>query len=420
MNFDDKKVDHLFILVGSNSLPCALAGLLLAKESGNISLITSKGSYDIAQRLQTWLEEKFDQRIKIQLKSIEESSPQSIFNGVLEELDRVKADFIGLNYTGGTKIMSVHSYRAIEQWVAKHSKIKTIKTSFSYLNPRNLEMVFDPKDPSSGESEKTEFIGQSVELKFNDFLNLHGWILEHPLNIQPAYLRSAVCIVKMISQNDEREIWANWLDNDFRKQIKESSGEWKNEKELKKQDIQKNVVSSLGDFVQHLTTNSKSDLEESLLNSIENFKGFKEFKHLFKWLDGDWLEHYLLGELQKTSFEANLCDLGQDIETKQMKFQLDAIAVCGYQLFAFSCCTDKSKPRLKQKLFEVFIRARQLGGDEARVALVCCSEKPQEIEREARQDVDTEGRIKVFGLQDLPDLANKLKAWIKEQSHQNQ
>jgi len=58
MNFDDKKVDHLFILVGSNALPCALAGLLLAKESGNISLITSKGSYDIAQRLQTWLEEK--------------------------------------------------------------------------------------------------------------------------------------------------------------------------------------------------------------------------------------------------------------------------------------------------------------------------------------------------------------------------
>ncbi|MFY9224925.1 MAG: hypothetical protein WAQ98_19790 [Blastocatellia bacterium] len=420
MNFDDKKVDHLFILVGSNALPCALAGLLLAKENGNISLITSEGSYDVAQRLQTWLEEKFDQKIKIQLKSIKESSPQSIFNGVSEELDRVKADFIGLNYTGGTKIMSVHSYRAIEQWVAQHSTIKPIKTSFSYLNPRKLEMVFDPKDPSSGELEKTEFIGQNVELKFNDFLNLHGWILEDPLNIQPVHLESTVCIVNLIKQNDEWKKWVNWLDNDFRKQIKESSGEWKDEKELKKRDLQKNVISSLSGFVQELTTNSKSHLQEFLLNPIENFKGFKEFKHLFKWLDGDWLEHYLLGELQKISFETNLCDFGQDIETKQMKFQLDGIAVCGYQLFAFSCCTDKSKPRLKQKLFEVFMRARQLGGDEARVALVCCSEKPQEIEREVRQDVDTEGRIKVFGLQDLPDLANKLKMWIKEQSHQNQ
>ncbi len=412
MKFDDKKVDHLFILVGSNALPCALAGLLLAKENGNISLITSEGSYDVAQRLQTWLEEKFDQKTKIQLKSIKESSPQSIFNGVAEELDRVKADFIGLNYTGGTKIMSVHSYRAIEQWVAEQSKTKTIKTSFSYLNPRKLEMVFDPKNPSSSESEKTKAIGQKINLKFTDLLNLHGWTLRKELNTEAIYPKSANYLINLIKDNIWNE-WEIWITDEFRKQTRREKDPNKRKSKTQLKEITLTLPENLTGFIECLKLELNLNLDQSIFNNI------KDPESLCEWLEGLWLEYYLLEQLQKIFQEASLCDFGQDIKVREIDFQLDAIAVCGYQLFAFSCTTDSKKGMLKLKLFEAFMRARQLGGDEARVALVCCSTDPQEVEKEAHRDVDTEGRIKVFGLQDLPDLANKLKIWIKDQSHQN-
>jgi hypothetical protein len=95
---------------------------------------------------------------------------------------------------------------------------------------------------------------------------------------------------------------------------------------------------------------------------------------------------------------------------------VDVIALRGYQLFAFSCSTDKKKPLLKLKLFEAYIRARQLGGDEARVALVCCSNDPEGLEHEMRRDVDPEGRIRVFGRKHLADLKVHIESWIRSQS----
>jgi hypothetical protein len=40
-------------------------------------------------------------------------------------------------------------------------------------------------------------------------------------------------------------------------------------------------------------------------------------------------------------------------------------------LYVLSCTTDSKKARCKSKLFEVAMRARQMGGDLARSALVC-------------------------------------------------
>lgn len=94
---------------------------------------------------------------------------------------------------------------------------------------------------------------------------------------------------------------------------------------------------------------------------------------------------------------------------------MDVIAIRGYQLFAFSCSTDTQKGRLKLKLFEAYIRAQQLGGDEARAALVSCSDDPDRLEQEMRRDVDPEGRIKVFGRKHFADLSTHIREWIKSQ-----
>lgn len=104
---------------------------------------------------------------------------------------------------------------------------------------------------------------------------------------------------------------------------------------------------------------------------------------------------------------------------KNQDFDLDVIALRGYQLFAFSCgvrSNPNERGELKLKLFEAYVRARQLGGDEARVALVSTSGDPQSLEEEMERDINAEGHIKVFGQQHLANLKAEIGCWIKEQS----
>jgi hypothetical protein len=99
------------------------------------------------------------------------------------------------------------------------------------------------------------------------------------------------------------------------------------------------------------------------------------------------------------------------------KFDLDAAAMIGYQLFAFSCiATQDAKAPLKHHLFEILIRAQQLGGEEARVALVCCVNDPQQVQAEVEQDWLVTGKIKVFGRPDLLILKDRLRDWFDQKS----
>ena len=59
-----------------------------------------------------------------------------------------------------------------------------------------------------------------------------------------------------------------------------------------------------------------------------------------------------------------------------------------------------------------FVRARQLGGDEARFSLVCCLENPGAMEKDVNQVWGAEGKIRVFGREHLLDLAQHLRDWI--------
>ena len=70
-------------------------------------------------------------------------------------------------------------------------------------------------------------------------------------------------------------------------------------------------------------------------------------------------------------------------------------------------------------MFEAYIRARQLGGDEAKVAVVCFASKnnkngsPDIIRKEIEEEWDVEkGMFRIFGVEDLPDLPAHLKEWF--------
>lgn len=97
------------------------------------------------------------------------------------------------------------------------------------------------------------------------------------------------------------------------------------------------------------------------------------------------------------------------------RFELDVAAMIGYQLFAISCmaAVPKGRAAYKEHLLEAFVRARQLGGDEARVGLVCFYADAAQLEAELQETWLTQDAIRVFGRSHLPDLDIHLRDWFE-------
>lgn len=123
----------------------------------------------------------------------------------------------------------------------------------------------------------------------------------------------------------------------------------------------------------------------------------------------------MLGILKTNQKLYRLHDFGQDLNIRKgaFHFQVDVAAIRGYQLHFITCWSGNNKLTAKSKLFEAFTWARQIGGDEARAALVCMSEDPQSIQDEVAQVMQAEGRVKVFGRRDLEKLNQHLADWFK-------
>ena len=95
------------------------------------------------------------------------------------------------------------------------------------------------------------------------------------------------------------------------------------------------------------------------------------------------------------------------------KFEFDVAFMQGYHLFALSCTTGTTRKGCKQKLLEASIRSRQLGGSEARGALVCGYHRANDLRAEL-EVMGRDNKIAVFGRQDWPQLGQKIAEWVKE------
>lgn len=415
------KVDHLLLLVGGNPLPNAVAGVLLLRDGGTITLIYSEQTKSVKDRLERWLRRAIPFRIDIRSKKVKEADPYEIYLGVKAALQQVNAPLVGLHYTGGTKAMSTHAYLAIEQWRVDRSDATFVA---SYLDSRTLNMVFDPASPESGQKSSTNYVGlmHSFDL-VEDLLYLHGWELLCPVNQQPILPLTTKALVDVHTNYTKRSEWYHWLKEELNRKWKDQTETWRSA-ELPRQQSKFARLTPVTQALQQELNLDGNELHATRAAHLfhpcpEKLKkdGTPETaEELFhKWLKGCWLENYVLQVLQ-------LADLGlhvyQGVETKNPQFEVDVVATCGYQLFLFSCTTqtDKGTRReLKLKLLEASVRAAQLGGDEARVALVCCADDAKGLQNEMRLSLES-NHIRVFGLEQLADLGMHLANWIRTES----
>ncbi|HET9919203.1 MAG TPA: hypothetical protein VFQ30_05135 [Ktedonobacteraceae bacterium] len=452
----DYQVDHLLLLVGSNPLPNAVAGKLLTVQGGKISLIHSKDGSDLAGRLAAWFRNAG--YVDIGLKQVEESDAASVRREVsraIEEYEQAYTETnqthtarVGLNYTGGTKVMSTHAYRTLEQWASVHKR----EAVFSYLDARTLHIRFEQ---ITGWPPISFYVGLELDMSIRDLLKLHNWELtKEPITV-PGLPESAAALLAIHSNAANARIWTEWLHNDLfpiaRKRVairppfwvfqsgKELQGQynveqpapndqWKSKSKLRGQAISWPNLPVLRETMsKELGQGGAENLDLTTATGLNRCKDEVEF---CKWLSGIWLEYAVLSALQHCAQELHLNDYCMDLrprvldsEEKGELFQFDVVAIRGYQLFAFSCTTGSAKEnggraRLKHRLFEAYVRTRQMGGDEACVALVCCmnQEEADRLEDEMRRDISPEGRIRVFGREHLVNLTGHIENWVREQS----
>jgi hypothetical protein len=464
---DNHKVDHLFLLIGENPLPNYVAARLMLKEDGTVYMVHTTKTFTRFQLLEKQLKKFNIKVIPVSLGNAE-ADGYAIRKKIKEKI-RHKGQHdgkllltgrIGLNYTGGTKAMSVHAYQAFIE-------LGLTDCVFSYLDSRKLSMYIDKeKEPIS------IALALSPPPSLDEILALHklSWNennlpVSHSLN--PSAAKNFVDIY--MQKGSITKQWGEWCNVVFAR-TKDGKGYWKEDDKMpdlsklqivlerqKKLEVGEEILAALREQLQDKSENEinfiiskikntkkiynleipaeiRNVLEHDLQCISEDLLSVSKVKDVFgvprlsqacSWLSsGGWLEDYVFSQVEKVAEKYSLTEIKMSLHIKDPinkedpdrgdQFEFDVVFLRGYQIFGISCTSGDNYQLCKQKLFEAYIRARQLGGDEARVALVCFSDKPTEqIKQELDFDTD-DPKIEVFGRSDLEPtgFAKKLNDWI--------
>jgi hypothetical protein len=388
--FRPYQTDILFLVIGSNPLPNYVAARLLAREDATLYLLHSAATSAVADRLARRLGQERPDLNFVRFGIPESDGPaiaRKVNDIVRPHLAQWSRAAVGLHFTGGTKPMAV--YTALALRAAFPAAV------FSYLDARTLSLVIDGGDGAT----RGMAVGRSVRLSLKDVAGLHGYDVAQAAR-EPRNLRIAQAIRDVhLAPGGLRE-WRDWL------------GTWRDGATLpaeKDFPALRPAILAFDDACGGAA--SAPGLAQAL--------GFKALEECAKYFVGEWLEDCTLDAVARVEDQAGLddCAAGLLIQAKDRPpFDFDVVATLGYQLFGLSCAATEQKPRAKEHLLEVFTRAGQLGGDEARFASVtlCNDTNVKELERDVSQAWDAVGKIRIFGRQHIPDLSQHLLKWFRE------
>ncbi|NEP57873.1 MAG: hypothetical protein F6K31_12755 [Symploca sp. SIO2G7] len=431
------QVDHLFLLIGENPLPNYVAAKTLLAKGGKPYLVFTEHTKEPAERLQGILDLGDNEKVFLDNN---ESNAWEIKKRIREKIKEIQDNRdnvqFGLHYTGGTKAMAVHAYQALLQPRLEDATYKlNPEPIFSYLDSRQLKMLIDQQSNPIPLDIPKELLDFSLDKLFK----LHGFMLSKPPKTEVTFCELVEAIVK------HRAEWQNWCHDVLRlearkkkelgavtnannevEKIFELVG-WKNATELRNISLYiQELPQEINEIMKHKNlVDTKEDLS---INKIEEADIIPKPKQknkypgeICKWLEGVWLEDYVLGRIEKIKNEHNglIDDFGMsfdfDKKSNIAEFEFDIAFLRGYQLFAISCTTDTKPALCKLKLFEAYRRAKQLGGDEARVALVCfcCAANTKKVKDDFLAQVN-DPKVKIFGINDIDSIFDSMKKWIHE------
>lgn len=390
---DEYKVDHLFLLIGRNPLPNYVAAKLLLKPGGTLYLVHSEGKEgtgDVAQRLAVYFRDYRPQFVPLSLQETD-----TLRKKITSYLESISTGTIGLNYTGGTKVMAIHSYRAVEQFCQQRGRGEPV---YSYLDANTLELVIEPRP--SLLSWRGQVV-QDVEVSIERLLNIHGIRLLGTLQTEPQLPELARALAQMHGSSSGIQAWQK-----SRQVLHKCEGRlW--------QDVKRDILATgtSSEVVQQLERVLKvADRQPVDLRRAARQAGLKSAEELRLWRSGIWLEDWVLTCVKELGYEHRARSV---VGFDQQKFEIDVVVMRGYQLFALSAGVTSKHKAAKAKLLEIYTRARQIGGDEAGIGLVCPIEDDLRLAQEITLSVGSASRVRVFGRKHIPNLQTHLKQWFE-------
>lgn len=360
----NRRPDRLALLVGSNPLPNYLAAVILAPRE--VVLVYSPETTYPRDRLRAALEQR---GVTVKDVCIGDATDARTIRDVCGHLD---VDH--LHYSGGTKPMAAHARKAC----------KLDESRASYLDERKGLLRFD-------DGYDIRLDQQELDLTLDLLLKLHG-------------------IERVVTAKSDRADAPT--DTDLSSVALSA---------LRDPDLADRLREKLrpADKPRRITEAKKSPWtpdQDGLSLSASVVPGEDwtnaQYETWDKFLTGGWLEHWTAG-LIRTCLEGSTAAVEVDVRCKRARpspaeFQIDVAVIRGHRLHVVSCTTDRKKALCKSKLFEVAMRARQMGGDLARSALVSLLDGADQngtYVDQLRSDIasvwDAPNVPRVFGLADL-------------------
>jgi len=363
-----RRVKRLALLVGSNPLPNYLAAVIL--QPREVVLLYSPETREPWEHLRAALSER-DSTIVLRDVCIDDATD---VRKIRDACCTLRVDH--LHYSGGTKPMAAHALQAcgLGEW------------QLSYLDERKGLLRFD-------DGYDIQLDWQDLGLTLEVLLKLHGIerVVSHGDGSGTPTEEDVGDLARYVLNRPEAvdELRTALRPNNRRRNITEAkSAPWRPPPGLSLS------VSAIPD---HDWTNNR-------------YKKWDDF------LCGGWLERWIAG-LIRTCVKGTPSVVEVGVHCKRarpspVEFEIDVAVVRRHRLYVVSCTTDRRKALCKSKLFEVSMRARQMGGDLARSALVCFvdgrDEKGPYVEQ-LRADIasvwDAPNIPRVFGLADLREWA---------------
>ncbi|HAA86396.1 MAG TPA: hypothetical protein DCE14_08650 [Kosmotogaceae bacterium] len=421
-----KEVVDIVSLVGTNPLPVFVSVARLSQRYvvRNIYLVcseqsmTQSGTIETGKRLKKFFQQKLG-LADCSCISISDVSRKSEIDLVIDEWlskHTTEDTCVHLDYTGGTKAMSVHSHEFIRERLGK-------RATFSYLDARTHSLFFDNELPGFADLRHDIFI--SIE----ELLELHGYELKEVHKETGEFLDTLLVLKNQVDQGSIKRFLKDWKDKLRPMYKEEESGIIQKASVFRRRieddhqiaSIAKNIPANLSEETLAVLSALPDDRKlldgyGCLLRPTEESN--REFRNRAsksaEFLDGKWLELIVLDAIpdelegEPIASGANLVAHRPDLP----QFELDVYAMRGYQLLAISTTTHDRIPLCKSKGFEVILRARQIGGDESKAMLVTCLGQPECQILEESLAFDTGASRKSFivcGIDDLVSLSERIK-----------
>ncbi|MHB2148280.1 hypothetical protein ACX8XP_04425 [Calditrichota bacterium LG25] len=417
----------LVLLVGTNPLPNYITAKYYSLKYGvnRIWLVHSLKTEKQMKNLSNIIQKQF--KIEIEPVSIrDEGDALSIEEDIKGQiLHGFQGNHLHLNYTGGTKAMGIHVYRAIEQ----HKSTKD-RCSFSYLSASKFQLMEDNKNFITGDLRK------EIDLDFHTLFALHGYKKINPDSGfgQDGFKNSTSIFKEFIEKENLDEYYTEFQSSSLKRKLKDILGSYKQRKSLQIENIPPIQVeeSLLSRIMAALPERIISQSgKPQIISNEANFVECAEYIAKHKWFE-DYVCQTLrvqLNKIRHIKIDKNWEFQGDG--WGQNTFEIDVLMLNGYQFIGISCTTlgyvykkdirnkdaiYKDKSGIKEKGFEIILRTRQIGGDESRAILVTMAE-PQlvrTVEQELQLETGNTANILVLGKKDLKEaqLVRKIRDFI--------